>query len=284
MNYGVANKLGKPDRNLARKIVKTAWEKGMRLFDTAQAYGESEEALGRAVRSLGLGSEIQTITKLDPTMNHLDKSELELSVKASIVCLNVPNLYGLMLHKEEHLLLWEHGLSNILGNFVAKGLTERIGVSVYSPEMALYALEKDGIDMVQVPSNIFDRRFEKAGVFKVAKEMGKQVYVRSIFLQGLALLNPKALPQNMSFALPIIERIDALSIDMGLTRQELAIGYARNAYSEERILLGAETPEQVDENIVLWKRSYPTDLVELVRKAFGDVEEKVLNPALWPHR
>jgi len=41
---------------------------------------------------------------------------------------------------------------------------------VAPPEKALEALEKDGIDFIQIPGNVLDRRFEKACVFESAKE------------------------------------------------------------------------------------------------------------------
>ena len=46
MNYGIANQTGKPELATARNIVRTAWEGGIRCFDTAQGYGDSERILG----------------------------------------------------------------------------------------------------------------------------------------------------------------------------------------------------------------------------------------------
>ena len=281
MNYGIANKSGRPDSDLARQIVKTAWEKGIREYDTAQGYGESEKVLGNSIRSLGLGPELKVITKLDPILDHLDEVELELSVKKSIRSLNIRILHGLMLHREGHLLHWEKGLGEIVQGFVKKGLTAKLGVSVYSPEMAMLALKTDGIDMVQLPSNILDRRFEKAGVFDFAEEMGKQVYVRSVFLQGLVLINVEQLPKHMTFALPVLKKIEGVSIDTGLTMKELALGYVKRAYPNAKILFGAETPRQVEENVDMWRRNPQEDFIEQAKELFDDVEERVLNPASW---
>ena len=253
MAYGIANKSGRPDAGLAKQIVKTAWEQGIREYDTAQGYGESEKVLGKAIGSLGLGSEVRVITKLDPVLDHFDKTALETSVMKTIRSLHVSMLYGLMLHKEEYLLFWEKGLGKIVQNFIKEGLTEKLGVSVYSPEMALLARKTDGIDMVQLPSNIFDRRFEKAGVFDLAEDMGKQVYVRSVFLQGFMMMSAEQLPKHMSFALPVLKRINALSMDTRLTMQELALGYVKRAYPNAKIIFGAETTRQVEENLEIWR-------------------------------
>ncbi|NIO19559.1 MAG: hypothetical protein GTN76_02115 [Candidatus Aenigmarchaeota archaeon] len=82
-------------------------------------------------------------------------------------------LFGIMLHREERLSLWDKGLGNILQAFVLSGRVETIGISIYSPNKAIKALRTEGIDMVQLPTNILDRRFEDAGVFKLADERKK---------------------------------------------------------------------------------------------------------------
>ena len=45
-NYGIANRMGKPDFDTAEAIIKTTWDAGIREFDTAQGYGDSEQVLG----------------------------------------------------------------------------------------------------------------------------------------------------------------------------------------------------------------------------------------------
>jgi len=281
MTYGIANKSGRPNLDFAKQIVKTAWENGIREYDTGQGYGESENVLGNALHSLGFTSDAKVTTKLDPNLDHLDKAALEKAVKRSLSRLNVPILHGLMLHREEYLQIWETGLGDTLRDFVTKGLTEHIGVSVYSPDPAMWALKKDGINMIQIPSNILDRRFEKAGVFRLAEDNGKQIYIRSVFLQGLLLINNGELPKHMSFALPVLKKLEDLSREVCVARQELALSYVKAAYPEAKIVFGAETPNQVDENIRAWKKNSSQDFVVRVRKLFANVEEKVLNPILW---
>ena len=50
--YGVANKKGKPDREAAMEILKTACQNGMDSFDTAAGYGESEAIIGEFTDNL----------------------------------------------------------------------------------------------------------------------------------------------------------------------------------------------------------------------------------------
>ena len=281
MNYGIANKSGTPDSDLAKQIVKSAWENGIREYDTAQGYGESENVLGKALHSLGFSSYARVITKLDPGLDHLDRSGLEQAVKESLDRLNVPILHSLMLHKEEYLELWEKGLGRILRNFVERGLTRYLGVSVYSPDSALLAHKTDGIDMLQIPSNILDRRFEKAGIFQLAENNGKQIYVRSVFLQGLLLMDSEEVPPGLQFAVEVLEKLRYFSHEIGLSRQDLALGYVRQAYPQAKVVFGVETLVQIKDNLKSWEGLFPLGLVDLARKKFNNLENRILNPALW---
>lgn len=281
--YGIANKAGQPDQAVATAIIHEAWNHGIREFDTAQGYGISEEVLGKALYELGISSEARIITKFDPNLNHLDVSVMAKSLDQSLQRLGVQSLYGIMLHREEMLSLWDKGLGKILQAFVLSGRVKKIGISVYSPDKAVQALKTEGINMVQVPTNILDRRFEDAGIFKLADEKRKTIYIRSVFLQGLILMNPEEVPEKMDFARSVIEKIESLSDDFGLSRQEIALGYIKSETPNAYVIFGAETPTQVRENMTAWQKEIPKSLGNKIRTIFVNVDERILNPSLWPN-
>src|SRR5467141_3083494 len=64
MPYGIANTAGQPDSSTIIEIVSAVWSRGVRFFDTAQAYGASEEALGQALMRLSIGGEACVVSKL----------------------------------------------------------------------------------------------------------------------------------------------------------------------------------------------------------------------------
>src|SRR4030066_1355820 len=68
MDYGIANVCGQPSEKLACEIVKTALEYGVNCFDTAQAYGNSEVVLERALRYCGAEPDIKIVSKLWPKL------------------------------------------------------------------------------------------------------------------------------------------------------------------------------------------------------------------------
>jgi aryl-alcohol dehydrogenase-like predicted oxidoreductase len=279
--YGVANKTGKPDSAMAISIISEAWENGIREFDTAQGYGDSELILGEALAELGLSQEAKIISKFDPSLDHLDASVLSKALNQSFQRLRVQSLYGMMLHREEMLSLWNKGLMEIMYDFVLSGRIKHVGISVYSPDKAIQALNTDGIDIVQLPTNILDRRFENASVFELAEKRQKRIYIRSVFLQGLILMPVQDIPERMSFARPVLERLEFISKRFGLTRQEVAIGYIKAKAPGAKIIFGTENPEQVREDVELWKKPIPQSLNDILRDMPSDISEKILNPTLW---
>ncbi|MEN6374686.1 MAG: aldo/keto reductase [Smithella sp.] len=279
--YGIANKTGQPNQVLANAIIQEAWENGIQEFDTAQGYGESEQVLGKSIRQLNIADNVKIITKPNPQVDHLNSDSLENAIASSLKNIGVERLHGIILHREELLPLWNRGLADTLSKLLNKGMFQKIGVSVYTPAKAIEAINTEGIDMVQIPTNILDRRFEKAGVFQLAKVKKKDVYIRSIFLQGLLLMDPRTIPGKMKYAVPYIEKLENLSKEFGLTRHEIAFGYIKKEMPAAQIIFGAETKQQVAENLAAWKKDFPISLSDKIRMNFSDVSERILSPNLW---
>lgn len=278
MPYGINNKIGKPDFFSACDIVKTAFDNGIIRFDTAQAYGDSEEILGKVFDNLKINSKVKVYSKLNPKLNLADEFAVRQSVEDSLRKLKIDRLEGLLLHDENGLRFWTQGLGNILRSLVNEGKVKSIGGSFYTPQKASEALDLNGVDLIQVPANILDRRFEEAGVFKKASERGKEVFVRSIFLQGLLLAPIDCVPVSLKHVLPYLEELEQLSKSMKLTRSELSLGYAAQKWPGAFVILGAESSKQVIDNvrILLSKKTLMVN-----ENIFKGVPENILNPALW---
>ena len=282
MPYGIANRIGQPDIRTAVEIIRCAWEGGIRELDTASAYGESEKVIGRSIREIGIADEIKIVTKIDLECGGDIYARAKKKLLESLHNLGVAKIYALLLHRQEMLQEWSGKLKGDLLHLVDEGLVEHIGISVYTPQKALQALQMDGLNLVQVPSNVLDRRFERAGVFQTAQECGKTVYVRSIFLQGLLVMDPETLPPAMDFVKPYLEQYGNFASCNGFSRQQFALQYALSAYPGARILFGAESPWQVCENLACADELLPSAALSRIREIFAEVPEKVLNPVHWP--
>ena len=115
----------------------------------------------------------------------------------------------------------------------------------------------------------------------MAREKGKEIYIRNVFLQGLLLLDPEDSP--VESIKPQLKKIPKLVKKFGLTRHELAIGYLRENVPWAKLIFGAETPDQVEENVKAYKKEvrFSTDLVMDVIETFPNVDENVLIPKMW---
>jgi aryl-alcohol dehydrogenase-like predicted oxidoreductase len=280
MPYGIANRTGQPDFEMAVSIIKAAWEYGIREFDTAQAYGESEVVLGRAFLSLGISNDVRIITKLDPKLEPQQEQKIKRAVDRSLERLQIPVLYGIMFHREEWLDNL-NGLEKTLQTLVLDGTIQHLGVSLYTPAKAVQALESDLFDMIQVPANILDRRFADAGVFNLANEKRKQVYIRSVFLQGLLLMKPEDLPANMTFVKPTLRKIDNLSAQYNCNRQKIALLYIKWKYPQARIIVGAETQAQLEQNLNIWEDNCTLISENNEFDSLSIIDERIINPSFW---
>ena len=279
--YGIANKTGQPDQQIVNDIVWTAWQQGIKEFDTAQDYGVSEQVLGIAFEKLGIASQVKVISKIDPDLDHCDPEAMLKALNQSLTKLQVPCLFGLMLHREELLDKWSNGLRDLLFDFKKLGKVEKLGVSVYSPDKAEEALNLEGIDIVQIPSNILDRRFERKNIFELANTKKKEVYIRSVFLQGLILMEEEEIPEHMLFVKPVFDKIKHLSLKLNLTKQELALLYLKQKVPDAKLVIGSETSQQVMKNVASWRKDASKELVASVLETFDQIDKRILNPSLW---
>ena len=269
MPYGIANRTGKPDLAAARSIVDTAWDAGIRYFDTAQAYGDSESVLGQALEN----RDAAIITKLPPKLENVSQH-----LRESLRRLGRATIWGVLLHREEHLEQWNGPVGQALASAKADGLVAHIGASVYSPEKALKALEMKSLDALQVPANIFDRRMSRAGVFRKAAERGVTIFVRSVYLQGLALLPAERVAK---FGTAAVAAYEQFCKEHDLDRRRFALQYALGFAPDPVLVIGAETPEQVAANC-----AQATEAAESLRQEWDhrwpDDLEPLVNPSLWP--
>ena len=279
--YGIANTSGQPDENTAFSIIRKALEVGINSFDTAQDYGNSEKLLGKSFLRLGCTEKVNVVSKLSPEINTSFQEDIETAVLSSLDRLKVPALEGLLLHREDLLDVWHDGLGKNLQALRKRGWVRHLGISVYAPGRALEALQTDGVDIIQVPTNIFDRRFEKIGFFEQAAAFGKSVYVRSAFLQGLVFLDPTDVPQKVEFASEVLHDFQGLMERHHYRRNELALGYIRRACPEAKVIFGAETAKQIIDNLNAWRAELTDECIKDIQRTFDKVDEKILNPVHW---
>ncbi|MCA2882674.1 MAG: aldo/keto reductase [Microcystis sp. M046S1] len=239
MPYGVANQQGKISFASATEILRYAHLAGVDTLDTAIAYGDSEQCLG----SIGVKS-WKVISKLP----EMPESTLDIlnwvrqTVYASLNRLQVPKLYGLLLHHPEQLLSIEGiELYKALVIIKQEGLVDKIGISIYSPNELDPLLSQFEFDLVQCPCNILDRNLVESGCLYHLKELGIEIHVRSIFLQGLLLLNLQERPDKFNRWQALWSQWDEWLTSSNISALDACLNYVLSFPEISKIVIGIDS-------------------------------------------
>jgi aryl-alcohol dehydrogenase-like predicted oxidoreductase len=195
-DYGVSNRHGRPTESEISAILAYAIEAGVRYVDTAAGYDDAEVLLGRLLPS---DHAMRIVTKTQPVADQAIEPrharELTETLQRSRDRLRVEQLYGLLLHHVSDLAKpGAEYLVEALKEARARRLVSRIGVSIYDADELGLAEGRFAPDLVQLPLNVLDRRLLDAGSLARLKTRGAEIHARSVFLQGLLLMEPLELP------------------------------------------------------------------------------------------
>ena len=242
--YGIANPTAM-SREKARELLITAQNLGVKNFDTASAYGASEEFLGDY---LPKNSAIKIDSKISVTTGITAEYVLTF-IESSISKVKQESLNRVYVHNSE-MLLEKEGPEILSGlrEAKARGLINSFGASVYDENLLLRIYEKfNDISTFQVPENICDRRLYISKEIQNLNWHGIDFVVRSIFLQGLLLMKSENIPIRMAKFRPSIEQFIMEVNQVGLSRLDCCVAYADSIPWADSILVGAYSSEQLTE-------------------------------------
>lgn len=284
-SYGIANVIGKPEYQQAATILRVALESGINSFDTAPAYGDSEKVIGD---TLSAYPPAVIITKLPPvSIAEIDGADsIYLQIKKCIFrsrkYLRLKKIPIYLLHRSSDMQNFNGLVIESCLKMKRKGLIGLLGVSTYSPQDVETVLNIGGIDAVQVPLNLFDHRLIQSGLLNKLKEKQIIVFARSLFLQGLFFLDINKLPPNLNMAYAPLKKLSQFLSDYKLNIFELAIAFVRDLPGVTSLVIGAETPKQVLNNIRLMNSaSLAPDIRNQILSLFSDLPLELINPSLW---
>lgn len=282
-DYGIQNN-GKPSVENAEKLLDAAVVCGIHLFDTAAGYGNAEVILGNYLERRGLRDSAKVITKLNPDVLHNTSIEryetvLKSHIERSIKRLRTDSLGGVLFHNAEYVFCAD--AIKALIHMKCLGIVSRVGVSVYTPEQAVEALRYDGLDMIQVPYNVLDRRLDQNSFFKEAKDRGIMVLARSSLLQGLLTMPLRQFPSYMSFAKPYVAQFQAMCKELSLLPLEGAVGFAAAHPYIDYLVFGSDSVKQLEEYVRAAQKGMAPDIYEFFDSKFQEIPERVVMPNLW---
>jgi aryl-alcohol dehydrogenase-like predicted oxidoreductase len=272
--YGIVNSNGQVEKLEAKGILDYAKSVGVDTIDTAIAYGTSEQCLGE----IGVDG-YHLVTKLPQIPDDYGnlKTWVQNHVESSLNTLGVETLSGLLLHRPNQLLDTDkEDLWSILLQLKSDGIVKKIGFSIYTPDELDKLWDSFKPDLVQAPYNILDRRLETSGWLECMHKENVEVHVRSIFLQGLLLMNKSKRPEKFNKWLTVWNRWDDWLKESNVTPVQAAVSFPLSDNRVSKVIVGVDSLDQLKEII-----SAANNNIDRFPEDFSIADTKLLNPSEW---
>lgn len=285
LNYGIANKSGKPAENKVFEIMKYAVENGMSYFDTAYNYGNSEIVIGKFLNIYGAyKNKIKIITKMVSLKEEkLDEKNINNLFFESLHRLGQDSIYCYMVHDFNDIKNNCDEIAHSFTKLKKEGYIKKVGVSVYDEFQIDYLLKNFEFDVIQLPINVFDQRLLENGSLIKLKKKHIEIYARSVFLQGLIFLTYNTLPLSLKKVNNYIEKLNAISLKYNLTKEEIALLFIDSINEIDKIVIGVEKIGQLQRNVKILTKSESFNKIKTLInfKDYFIKDLNVIDPRRW---
>lgn len=277
IDYGITNQSGKTDFSEVKRILNYAKQKGITLLDTAAAYGDSEKKLGNVI---GNDAQFKIVTKITNIFKQKNIEQHILNqVNQSLHNLQRDHLEVLMIHHAEDLLNVNGPICyEVLKDLKMQNVVNKIGCSIYEPNDIEHILSRYQLDVIQVPINIFDQRLIEGNYLKHLKKQKIEIHARSLFLQGLILIEPKNIPSNLKNSIPYVNILRLEAEKHQLTPLQLDLQFVKSINEIDFGIVGVNNLQQLIEIEQSFKHTTIND-VDYRKFAINDV--RLIDPRKW---
>ena len=263
----LATQVGNPDPEDSARMIHKALDAGINLVDTADAYGDSEEVVGRALKgrrdNVVLTTKFSRPTGADPNQRGASRRWIMTAVENSLRRLQTDRIDVYQVHRPDPDTDIEETLS-ALTDLVRCGKIRAFGTSNMPASNlveAHWAAERRGLERFrteQPPYSILNRGIERE-VLPVAQRCGMGVLTWGPLGQGMLTGRVRRGQENdvtraklfTVFSderrLDVVEQLISLAADAGLSMPHLAMAFAISHPAVTSALLGVRTMEQLDD-------------------------------------
>jgi aryl-alcohol dehydrogenase-like predicted oxidoreductase len=258
-----------PSATEAAATIEAALAAGIKMIDTAPAYGNAEALVGEVA---GAG-DCAIATKLPPGVTTRD--DVRAAAEASLRALRRDVIDILQIHNATAELIERGTVPAALDELRSEGLIRAAGATTYGEADALAVIASDALEVVQVAFSALDRR----PAARVLGAPGMRVITRSALLRGV--LSPLGRNLGGRFA-PLREAADAFRAAARARWDELpgaAVAYCLAQPGIEVTLLGPRDPRELHDLLTGATRFAG------LRPPDGwqrEVAPELLDPSRWP--
>jgi aryl-alcohol dehydrogenase-like predicted oxidoreductase len=283
LDYGIpSGDHRQPSHAVAGALLHAALDRGVRLIDTARAYGAAEEIIGTALAARH--DEYVLATKVsfaeDGDADAIRRG-IEASLATSRALLRRERLDLVLLHSAGVAVLRQGVALGVLDDYRRAGVIGAIGASTYGEAAALAALDDPRCDVLQIAYNLLDRRPE-AHVLPRAAAAGVAIVVRSVLLKGVLTHRAAWLPDALAPLRQASRQLAAIAARAGVSLPELAYRHVLEHPAVSAALVGTAHQRELDDALG-FAAGGPLDAA--TRAAIRAVtldDERLLDPPTWP--
>jgi aryl-alcohol dehydrogenase-like predicted oxidoreductase len=286
MGYGI-RKPGqpeRPDRAEAVRLLQYAADRGINLFDTAPAYGESEKLIGEV---LGRRQDIYLATKVTETgkngkllSGQALRKVVNASLEASLRALGRDCLDIVQIHNATVATIERGEIVEALLRARDVGKVRFLGASVYGEEAALAAIGTGVFDTLQLAYNLLDQRLA-VKAFPAAYQSNTGIICRSALLKGALTERAKWLPEELA---PLRGQVDkAMHTLAGSWRKlpQIALRFCLSSPYIGTVLVGAGNRRELDAALEAAAAGPLSDHSLELASGLAMSDERLINPVYW---
>lgn len=273
--YGIANQNSEMAENECIQVLQNARLLGIESLDVAPVYGDAESIIGKFHDT---NKPFKVFSKISESAFSSGEKILE-QIRKSREKMQITEFEGISFHNLDLLReMRAREVNQLISKILSSGLTSTVGVSVYlESEIDFVKSEFPDVNLFQVPENVMDRRLIKSEFVSLLSNQGVEFQVRSIFLQGLLLMDNTSLRGSLASARQGLSQLKDYSAARRQSVLDLCLNYAKQIDWASNIVVGATSADQLSE-IVNHKKKL-IDL-ETLPDAFPD---SITDPRRWIH-
>ncbi len=278
-NFGMAYGQGVNPEELSvssiNNILKCAKHLGISILDTAISYGDSTKKLGK------LGVENwNVITKVPKIPHKIEKVDNWINdcITKSLEDIKISKFEAVLIHNPRD-LVGVNGIElvNALKKVKERGLTRKIGVSIYEKSDLDNFFDLFHPDIVQCPFNIVDNRLLQKNYLSKLSKLGIEIHVRSIFLQGLLTSNYENIPDDFKKFKSFWAHWHSWLKSRKLQPVEACVRYVNSIKEIDRIIVGVNSPLHLEEIF----NNYNKPPIYEVPSLISSLKKELIDPRLW---
>ena len=271
--YGVAQLNQNLPITNPSEIIRKAIQLGINHLDTATSY-QAETLIGELWPN-SLDCNITTKLSLQDCTSALT---MRTSVEDSLKKLKRNSLSTLLLHNPSVLLdNTNPHVIRVLREFLNEEKVMKVGISAYNEiEIIRAKTLMPELTVFHISENICDRRKYSSTSLTDMANSGNTFYVRSIFLQGLLLMDSNQIPKKLENAKKILINFQNMALEKSFPTLDICTAYAIAIPWSSGVIVGANSAQQLTEIKSSLDRAIPLNIAE-----WPLLDDWTLDPRNW---